>query len=345
MKYHFDDSGATALNNLISNLKPSSIFVLTDDNTQKYCLPVLSTLTNFKFTNVNIKAGDKFKNLDTLSFVWQELMDYGADRKSLMINLGGGVITDIGGFAAATFKRGIKFVHIPTTLLGMVDAAIGGKNGVNFTGQKNQIGTIVPPEMLWIYPAFLKTLPPGEFDSGFAEMLKHGLITDVAYWNDLIRYYSAKDNGRLNSLIKKSVEIKDAIITKDPKEQNIRKLLNFGHTLGHGIESYMNYQKKVPVSHGKAVAVGMILAAFLSHKINKMPISEVDKIKNVINGIYPKLVFESDDILEIIHLLRHDKKNIKGKVLFVLLHKTGKAACDFEVPEKFILEAFDYYNK
>jgi len=345
MKFHFDDGGAKALNTLISDLNPSSIFILTDEDTQNYCLPVLSSIIDFEFTNVNIKSGDQFKNLDTLSSIWQELMDNGADRKSILINLGGGVVTDIGGFAASSFKRGIKFVHIPTTLLGMVDASIGGKNGINFMEHKNQIGTIVTPELVWINSIFLKTLPTNEFDSGFAEMLKHGLIADAGYWQDLIHYYSDKDGGLLNSLIKKSVDIKNHIISKDPKEQNIRKLLNFGHTLGHGIESYMNYQKKIKVSHGKAVAVGMVLASYLSHKINKIPISSVDEIKNVVNDIYPNLVFNKNEINEIIKLLQYDKKNVSGKVLFVLLQEIGKADYDYEVPEKYIFEAFDYYQK
>ncbi len=345
MKYYFNEDGAAAISAYIDQYKPSQIVLLTDDHTRNYCLNLFKTSMNVKFTNVNIKPGDTVKNIGTLLQIWKNLMDIGADRKSLLINLGGGVISDIGGFAGATFKRGIKFIHIPTSLLGMVDAAIGGKNGINFLDTKNQIGTIVLPELIWINPEFLNTLPTTEFNSGFAEMLKHGLITDASYWQELIQYYKTPDPNNLSDLIQKSVRIKDAIIQKDPYEYGLRKLLNFGHTLGHGIESYLNYQKNHPITHGKAVAIGMVLEAYLSYKINGLDIQSATEIKETINLIYKPVLFKHQDIEAIIKLMRFDKKNENGKIKFVLLKNIGQANYNLEVPEKYIEEAFDFYQK
>jgi 3-dehydroquinate synthase len=344
MGYHYNEEGIEALNNWIEQNNPSKIFILTDNNTQKYCLPKIAHTIQPKFTNVNIKNGDEFKNVNTLNDIWESLMNHGADRKSLLINLGGGMITDIGGFAAATFKRGIKFIHVPTTLLGMVDAAIGGKNGINFNNIKNQIGTIVPPDMIWFDTEFLETLPKEEFDSGFAEMLKHGLINDANYWKDLLDYYKNPKNSDLNRLIKASVDIKHKIITQDPTEQNIRKLLNFGHTLGHAIESLWNYDKQIPLSHGKAVAIGMVLESYLSFKINGLDQRSLDEIKANLNQIYQPLNFSSSDIIKVLNLLQYDKKNEHGKILFVLLNQIGKADYNIEVPTEYIKESFQYYQ-
>jgi len=345
MKYYFNEDGAAAVSAYIDQIKPSQIIVLTDDHTRNFCLNLFKTRLNIKFTNVNITPGDTFKNLKTLVQIWQNFMDLEIDRKSLLINLGGGVVTDIGGFAGATFKRGIKFIHIPTSLLGMVDAAIGGKNGINFLDAKNQIGTIILPELIWINPEFLNTLPSTEFDSGFAEMLKHGLITDASYWQELIQYYKKPDSKNLSDLIQKSVRIKDTIIQEDPYENGLRKLLNFGHTLGHGIESYLNYQKNQPITHGKAVAIGMVLEAYLSSIVNGLDIQSATEIKETINSIYEPVKFKSYDIKAIIKLMRFDKKNENGKIKFVLLKKIGQADYNLEIPEKYIEEAFDFYRK
>ncbi len=344
MKYVFDKEGADQLNQYLKTLNPSKLFVLTDTQTQNYCLPVLKQLLNHEFTNVNFKNGDVHKNLETLQTIWQDLITHKADRKSIVLNLGGGVVTDIGGFAGATFKRGIKFIHVPTTLLGMVDAAIGGKNGVNFMHLKNQIGTIVQPEMIWIFPEFLKTLPEAEFDSGFAEMLKHGLISDANYWNELIKFHQNRSITQLPHLIKKSVTIKNEIIRIDPQEQNIRKLLNYGHTIGHGIESYLNYQAETSISHGHAVAIGMILEAYLSYKVNGLAFKSVEAIAKSINSIYPYLDFDNQAVKHIVSLLKHDKKNENGKILFVLLNRIGNAVYNIEVPDEDVFEAFTYYK-
>ncbi len=345
MIYHYNEGGHDALNKIIKSHKPSKIFVLTDQNTQKYCLPFFSKHVNFEFTNVNIKAGDNFKNIQGVTAIWEQLMSAGADRKSLMINLGGGVVTDIGGFAAATFKRGIEFIHVPTSLLGMVDAAIGGKNGINFKGVKNQIGTIIQPEMIWINTFFLDSLPKDEFDSGYAEMLKHGLIADGGYWHKLKKFYFSQDKVDLKKLVKTSVEIKHDIISKDPFEKNIRKLLNFGHTMGHGIESHLNYRKNIKISHGKAVAIGMILEAYLSYKVNGLDFHSLLDIKETINNIYAPVNFDGEDVKAILDLIKYDKKNENGKVLFVLLNSIGRASYNLEVPDAVIKEAFQFYKK
>jgi len=340
MRYYFENEGLIRLNDYIKKSKPSKIVVITDTNTKQFCLPKLPL--NHKFTNVNFEAGDVYKNIDTLKEIWEKLLSLGLDKKSLIINLGGGVVTDIGGFAASTFKRGVKFIHIPTTLLGMVDAAIGGKNGINFMGIKNQIGTIVQPEFVWIYSEFLKTLPKEEFDSGFAEMLKHGLIKDAGYWKELVDFYKNK-TGSLSGLIKKSVEIKNTIIAEDPYEHGIRKFLNFGHTLGHAIESYLNYNLNQPITHGKSVAIGMILEAWLSYRVNGLSYNELKEIKANINSIYTRINFSTSDITEIINLMRYDKKNVNGVVKYVLLNKIGNADFDKEIPEDLIHAAFNYY--
>ena len=344
MAFYFENDGIEALNRYISENNPSKIFIFTDNNTQKYCLKTFENSTNIKFTNVNFINGDNHKDLQTLTGLWEQLMRKGADRKSLIINLGGGVVTDMGGFVAATFKRGIKFIHVPTTLLGMVDAAIGGKNGINFMEAKNQIGAIVQPEFTWINTGFLRTLPQDEFISGFAEMLKHGLIADRLYWEDLKVYYQNPTDKQLAELIKTSVNIKDHIIQKDPYEQGIRKLLNYGHTIGHALESYMNYQQKIALSHGKAVAAGMIIEAYLSYKTNNLSETDLNDIKQSINSIYPIIELSISDIKEIIDLLRFDKKNEKGVVKYVLLNKIGAADYNKEVPEDLLFEAFDYYH-
>ena len=344
MSYYFQDAGIQALHNYIKDHDVSQIVVITDDNTKKHCLNTFQSITKLRFTNINFRDGDMNKNISTLTNIWKKLMTLNVDRKSLIINLGGGVVTDMGGFVASTFKRGVNFIHVPTTLLGMVDAAIGGKNGINFMNAKNQIGTIIQPEFVWIYTGFLQTLPCEQFDSGFAEMLKHGLIADRSYWNELFEFYKTSDNKILTKLIKTSVLIKDKIIKNDPLEKGMRKLLNYGHTVGHALESYLNYDKNIPLSHGKAVAAGMVIEAYLSYKLNGLERKDLDEIKRKINFIYPVIKLNNSDITEIIKLMRFDKKNEKGIVKYVLLNKIGSADFNMEVPEQLLFEAFDFYQ-
>jgi len=340
--YHYNKKGLQELNSLVHKSNYLKIVVITDVNTAKYCLPVLTNEITFKYQSIHIPAGDATKNIETLQYIWKQLLILNADRKSLIINLGGGVVTDIGGFAASTYKRGIDFVHIPTSLLGMIDASIGGKNGINFMQAKNQIGVINLPKMILINDVFLDTLPKNEFDSGFAEMLKHGLIADQLYWNELIDF--KKDNqGDLLDLIKKSVTIKHAIITKDPQEKGVRKALNFGHTLGHAIESYLTYSKQQTISHGHAVAIGMVLASYISHKQLSLPLTTVNDIKKNLLHIFSTIPFNKTEIDTIIELLKFDKKNENGEILFVLLKNIGEPVYNEVVSHSILLEAFDYY--
>ncbi len=339
--YYYNQEGFDFLNTFISNSLFSRIVIIDDQNTHQHCLPILSGRLKHKHTNITLSVGDENKNIKTLMLIWDNLLKLNADRDTLIINLGGGMVTDIGGFAASTYKRGIKFIHVPTSLLGMVDAAIGGKNGINYQNAKNQIGTINPPEFVLIDDIFLKTLPKKEIDSGYAEMLKHGLIADKIYWEQLTNSDFKKN---MPDLIKKSVMIKNSIITKDPNEKGLRKILNFGHTLGHAIESYLNYQKKQNISHGHAIALGMILATYISHHKKNMELTEVNSIKRILVSKFKRIRFSPTDVNEIIKFLRFDKKNTEGTPGFVLLKTIGKALYDFKVPETLIKEAFEYYS-
>ena len=340
----FNKSGLQEFQRLMDNKQYSSIFVLVDENTERDCLPVLEKWmdSSFPFHLILIPEGELHKNIDTAVEIWQVLSDAGADRKSLLINLGGGVVTDLGGFVGATFRRGIDFLNIPTSLLAMVDAALGGKTGVDLGVLKNQIGVIVPPAMIWIQPEFLKTLPERQMNNGFAEMLKHGLIADADYWHELIQHETPIE---MNALIKRSVEIKMHIVEQDVKEGGIRKKLNFGHTLGHAIESYYLANKNETLYHGEAIAAGMILEGYLSHRLTGLAAEELESVRKVISARYPKLVFQSPDIRAILDLLRYDKKTTHGQVLFVLLERIGSATIDVKVSDEMLEAAFSYYTE
>ncbi len=341
--FYYNSEAYIYLNKFIDNKEVSSVILINDENTNKYCLPLFKNHFTHQFKTITIKQGDENKNIDTLQYIWNKLIEFDADRKSLIINLGGGVITDIGGFAASTFKRGIRFVHIPTTLLGMVDASIGGKNGINFGGAKNQIGNINNPNFIIVDKNYLKTLPFNELMSGYAEMLKHGLIADKEYWNILsnnilnIRI----DSNEFSDLIKKSINIKNDIVSRDPFESGIRKALNFGHTLGHAIESY-THSKNNPVSHGHAVALGMILALHISFQNEMIRFTIVNYVSKLIISAYDKIILEKKDIDLIKSYLKFDKKNVAGETRFVLLSEIGKPLIDQAVSEEQIDNAFYY---
>jgi 3-dehydroquinate synthase len=337
--YTYGTEGYQALNKLIDKISPSKILVIDDTNTHASCYPYFNTKFNHKHRVVTILPGEENKSLKTVQQLWDKMLDFDLDRKSLIINLGGGIVTDLGGFVASTYKRGIPFIHIPTSLLGMVDAAIGGKNGINFGGAKNQIGVIVPPEMILIDMNYLKTLPENEFKSGYAEMLKHGLIKDMNYWSQLIADFNKKEFIEKN--IAKSVEIKNEIITQDPNENGIRKILNFGHTLGHAIESY-SQEKNRNLSHGHAVALGIIIALYLSNKKLNLPFTFVNEVKEVLKKIYPIPTWNKKDVEGILRYLIYDKKNISGEILFVLLKKPGEAVYNQKIENDLILESFHY---
>ncbi len=323
----------------------SRVFVLTDSNTREYCLPVFlqwsPTLANA--IHLSMPAGEAHKNLDTCRRLWEELSEYGADRKSLLINLGGGVVTDLGGFVACTYQRGIAFVNVPTSLLAMVDASVGGKTGVDLGVLKNQVGVIRDPDLVGIYPEFLKTLEPRQVRSGFAEMLKHGLIQDREYWETL----SGLDGlDTLGNHIHHSVQIKNRVVTADPLEKGHRKILNYGHTLGHAIESCsLDSDSGEPLLHGEAIAIGMVLEAYLSMQTCGLPRQVCDQIKTTILKFFPGVALTTAMRDRVLQLLRFDKKNAHGKVLFALLRDIGQAEIDQEVAVDHILDAFDYYAR
>ena len=342
----FNSEVYTALNNYLKTDKPSKIFILVDTNTHDYCLPAF--LERIESGDIVIEVmeipnGEDHKTIDICTGVWEALSEYNADRKSLLINLGGGVVTDLGGFVASTYMRGIAYINIPTTLLAMVDASVGGKTGDDLGALKNQIGIINEGVMVGVDTSYLDTLPQNEMVSGFAEMLKHGLIYDKTYWNTLT-HLEKLDISDLDQLIYDSIIIKNEVVTSDPTEKGLRKILNFGHTLGHAIESYfLENADKTPLLHGEAIAIGMLLESYLSTKICGLSQEEFEIISSGILKTFSKVEINKNDQKVIIDLLQYDKKNSYGVVKFVLLEAIGKPKTDCVVHNDLILEAFDYY--
>ena len=344
-KVSFSEKGYQDLNDQLRN-DYSYIFLLVDTNTQKHCLPYF--LEKIKILEgksvITIKAGEVYKNLESCQEVWQELSDLGADRKSLLINLGGGVVTDLGGFVAASFKRGIDFVNIPTTLLSMVDASVGGKTGVDLGGLKNQIGIITNPKLVVVDAIYLQTLPKKEYRSGYAEMLKHGIIRHAEYFKSLSKFQYLEEKDIIHH-IHHSISIKNEVVTADPFENNLRKILNFGHTLGHAIESYfLTNSDKKSLLHGEAIAVGIITEAYLAFRLAGLSIEAAEEIKAVFLNIFSRVHFTRQDINDIIALLKYDKKNSHGKVKFVLLKAIAQPVIDMEITEENLRAAFKFYQ-
>lgn len=326
----------------------SSVFVLVDENTDQYCLPILKQhlQTSIPITIISIQSGEVNKNIETCQLVWKKLIENKADRGSLLINLGGGVICDMGGFVASTFKRGIDFVNIPTTLLSQVDASIGGKTGINFQLLKNQIGTFSNPKFIFINPVFFKTLPQREWLCGYAEMLKHALIDSKEYWDALSQWKGGKieQSSQLENLILTSIQIKQKIIEQDPYENGLRKVLNFGHTIGHAIESLSLEKDNQPLTHGEAIAIGMICESYISTQITGLSQSVLEDITQFILSIYPPynlLGFTN----KLLHLMTHDKKNMNDKINFSLLKEIGEVIYDQTCDVKLIKNAIEYYRK
>lgn len=340
---HFDTIAFEKLNSYLKSNNYSIIFILVDENTHEFCLPRFMSEINgeYNFEIIEIESGEVNKTIDTCVGVWEALSELGADRKSILINLGGGVLTDLGGFVASTFKRGIDFINVPTTLLSMVDASVGGKTGVDLGPLKNQVGVINQPVMVLIVSDFLETLDERQIVSGFAEMLKHGLIRNEDYWEAL------KKVGSLNELknhILPSVELKNKIVLQDPTEKNIRKILNYGHTLGHAIESYfLEDENKDTLLHGEAIAIGMITEGYLSHKLTGLSKDQLKDIKDTFLKYYSKITFSDRDISDILELLKYDKKNSHGNINFVLLKKIGETQTDVTISPELFKEAFAYY--
>lgn len=295
----------------------SKVAVLVDENTKRDCLFKLPQIENALI--IEIKSGEEYKNLSTCNFIWEQLTTNNFDRNALLINLGGGVIGDIGGFCAATYKRGLEFIHIPTTLLAMVDASVGGKVGIDFKGFKNQIGIFNNPNAVLIYPKFLETLAESELKSGFAEVVKHALISDNSFW---VKFKNTPFTDLdWEDIIYTSVQIKNKIVLADPFEKGERKKLNFGHTFGHAIESYY-LEKRTPISHGEAVFMGMILETEISD------LSETDK-KEIKNYVLSNFALPYTPKKSSLHkFLINDKKNQHGKINFTLLNEIGNCSLD-----------------
>jgi len=335
-----------SLNKYLSENKYSSIFIIVDTHSNEFCLPnFLSNLaTETTIEIVEFDSGESSKNIETCVEIWKVLTELGADRKSLIVNVGGGVVTDLGGFVASTFKRGIDFINVPTTLLAMVDASVGGKNGVDLGHLKNQIGVINVPKMVLIDTSYLETLPQNEMRSGLAEMLKHGLIYDKHYWEQFLDL-SSIDFADFDDLILKSIEIKNNIVLQDPTENGIRKALNFGHTLGHAIEGYfLESETKTTLLHGEAIAAGMILEAHVSMAKNLISSDEYAQIKSGIKNIFDDIIFEENDLSPILDLLIHDKKNEYGSIQFALLDGIGNIKINQTVENEWIENAFKDYK-
>lgn len=343
----FGENEYESLNNFIEKNRYSNLFILVDSHTNECCLlRFLSFLATDKTIEIiEIESGESEKNISTCVEIWNILTDLGADRKTLLINVGGGVITDIGGFVASTFKRGIDFVNIPTTLLAMVDASIGGKNGVDLGHLKNQIGVINVPKMVLIDTEYLSTLPQNQMRSGLAEMLKHGLIFDAAYWAEF-KNLSQVDFADFDALIHRSIAIKNEIVSQDPTENGIRKALNFGHTLGHAIESYfLENEAKTDLLHGEAIAAGMVMESYISWQKGLLTEKAYQEIKQTIKSVFKTIHFDENDLQPILDLLIHDKKNEYGKIQFALLEGIGKIKINLEVDNEIITKSFtDYKN-
>ncbi len=338
----FDKIAYQNLSKLIIDKNYSSVFILVDSNTLEHCYPIFAQelTTDKRIEVIEITPGESNKNIETCVGVWNVMTELNADRKSLLINLGGGVVGDLGGFVASTFKRGIDFITIPTSLLAMVDASVGGKTGVDLGNLKNQIGLFSDPEMVIIDPNYLHTLDFREIRSGLAEIIKHSLISDY----QIFKAIESINDLNIFDLIYPSIEIKNNIILQDPKEQGIRKALNFGHTIGHAVESYCLEANRENLTHGEAIAIGMICELYISHKIFSISDLELQNITKTIIKIYGKVSFSPKEFNAIYDLLIHDKKNINQEILFVLLENIERYIIDCKVSKELIYKSFDFYN-
>ena len=351
------------------------VFVLTDDTTHECCLPkVAALLAQYDAVPITIPHGDQHKTLAALGDVWTALLQGGATRHSLLINLGGGMVTDLGGFAAATFKRGINFINIPTTLLAMVDAAVGGKTGVNFGGLKNEVGAFADARFVIINTCFLDTLDAENLCSGYAEMLKHALISDERMWAEHVNFdLSQPDLAELQRMVAESIAVKEHIVTKDPHEHGIRKALNFGHTIGHALEEFALQQatpsggavvstaskneltpggavvstapKNRPLLHGYAVAFGLIGELYMSARKAGFPTERLHQTARFIRENYAQTEFTCNDYPTLLNLMRHDKKNTSGVINFTLLHNIGDIRINQTATDEEIREALDFIRE
>ena len=335
----------TELAEAITECEHDRIFVLVDETTNKLCWSLVKDYLCLKDAQtIVIGATDRRKNLDTLVHVWESLQQGKATRHSLLINLGGGMVTDLGGFAASTYKRGINFINVPTTLLAMVDASVGGKTGINFGGLKNEIGVFNDAEFVLLDTNWLRTLDEENIRSGYAEMLKHGLIADDTMWAELINFNIAQpDLRQLASMLDKNVRIKERIVAEDPHEKGIRKALNLGHTFGHAFESWA--MKRHPILHGYAVAFGLIAELYLATTRTDFPTERMRQTVNFIRAYYGSLPITCNDYPELIGLIHHDKKNRGNEINVTLLGGIGDIRIDQTITEEDIKEALDFFRE
>ena len=332
-----------ALSEAIAECRHDKLFVLVDETTEQFCLPVIAGFSCMQEAQrIVIGATDTHKTLDTLSHVWAELQRMGATRHSLLINLGGGMVTDLGGFAASTFKRGLEYINIPTTLLSMVDASVGGKTGINFGGLKNEIGVFNNANCVILDTIFLRTMDAENLLSGYAEMLKHGLISNEQTWAELLSM-DLNDLDKLGDLVEKSVAAKQRIVTEDPTEHGIRKALNLGHTVGHAFESLALERK--PILHGYAVAYGLVVELYLCCVKTGFPQDKMRQTVGFIKENYGKMPITCDDYPKLIELIHHDKKNVGTEIYFTLLGGIGDIRINQTATEEDIKEALDFYQE
>ncbi|ANQ48921.1 3-dehydroquinate synthase [Flammeovirga sp. MY04] len=318
----------------------TNLAVIVDENTKRDCYPIVQEYLPSHIL-IEIESGEENKTLTTCQHIWQELTDAGFDRKAAVLDLGGGVIGDMGGFCASTYKRGIDFWQMPTTLLSQVDASVGGKLGIDFGKLKNHIGVFRVPNNVLIYPSFIKTLPANELRSGFAEVIKHCLIQDAYHWKTVSSKPLADQD--LEAIIPHSINIKDKVVTSDPTEKGLRKILNFGHTVGHAIESYLLDIPGRKLLHGEAIAIGMIAEAWLSTKFTGLTKVELIEIQSYILRVYGKVEIKESDLQHLYSYLLQDKKNTGKKLSFSLLNKIGDCTYDQFIEWNDIEESIRYY--
>lgn len=339
---HYSNEVDATLNSLIESGNYNVVVVLVDTNTRRLVLPLLPCLS--KSNVIEMPCGEENKTLETLSHVWRSLEQCGATRQSLLVNVGGGVVTDLGGLAAATFKRGIPFINVPTTLLAAVDAAVGGKTGINFNGLKNEIGTFTLARHVIISTCYFSTLPQQEIKSGFAEMLKHAMLSSEVHFKELMDINL--ETLALDKLLEKlalSVKIKENIVRQDPAEQGLRKNLNLGHTVGHAFE-VMALERNRSVPHGYAVAWGLVVEAVLSHMMLGFPTQEVYVLASFVKNNYGVYNISCDDYSNLLHLMRHDKKSLAGEINCTLLKACGNPAVNIIVGDDDATAALDIYR-
>ena len=328
----------SSLPNLLQKYMAHRIIIIVDQNTHDYCLEYL--ITTFpeleKSEIILLPVGEENKVMEVCMQVWNAFSEYGFGRRDLVVNLGGGMVTDMGGFLASIYKRGMNFIHIPTSLLGMIDAAIGGKNGIDLHPYKNQLGTIIPPKNVYVDLSFLTTLPESEFYNGYAEMMKYALIRDKDLFED-IKGFSKESDFNRNDIIEKCIQLKMDIVDRDLNELGERKILNFGHTFGHAIEGH--FLETSPLSHGHAVALGICAESFVSMNRGLLSKASYKEIESVLTRVYPFITFTDADVKSIIQLMYNDKKNEGGKIFSVLLHKIGECSYHNEISENEIGEA------